>query len=547
MSNDWFFEKFALIADAPGAVERMRGLVMWSAFSGAFSDEPRDQPMPEKWAIEGTPTLPPIPSSWSWQRGSDVFDVIRGVSYTKGDSSDTPVDGSFPILRANNIGRGINFNELVYVRAGNIRDEQFVRPGDILIAMSSGSKRLVGKAAPIVTEFQGGFGAFCGVIRNKSNVPDTVLARYFESPQYTSWVTSAGRGIGINNLSKGDLNSLPIPTPPLAEQKRIVTRVDELMGICDALESQQQERDSRKSVLVRSSLSRFAEAPTSENLGYLFHKSYDIPPSELRKSILTLAVRGKLVPQDPNDEPAVEIKKQIAKRMSAIRNQRHHTFAATEDQTDPPFPIPHNWEWMPFGTLGEFLGGGTPSKDNPAYWNGEIPWVSPKDMKRPYICDSIDHVTPLGADASSGRLIPTGALLIVVRGMILAHTFPVAITTREVTINQDMKALRLTVPEIGEYLLRCCTALTGAMLSNVERSSHGTCRIPTEALSSFLVPIPPLAEQRRIVAKVDQLMALVDELARQQEASRENATKMLDAIVQEMTSGGQGIAATLES
>ena len=317
-----------------------------------------------------------------------------------------------------------------------------------------------------------------------------------------------------------------------------MAKVDELMGLCDALESQQQERELRKSVLVRSSLSRFAEAPTPENLGYLFHKSYDIPPSELRKSILTLAVQGKLVPQDPNDEPAAAIKMQIAKRMSAIRNPRHHTFAATEDQTDPPFPIPHNWEWMPFGTLGEFLGGGTPSKDNPAYWNGELPWVSPKDMKRPYICDSIDHVTPLGADASSGRLIPTGSLLMVVRGMILTHTFPVAITTREVTINQDMKALRLTVPEIGEYLLRCCTALTGAMLSNVERSSHGTCRIPTEALSSFLVPIPPLAEQRRIVAKVDQLMALVDELERQQDASRENASKLLDAIVQEMTSSG---------
>jgi type I restriction enzyme S subunit len=345
-------------------------------------------------------------------------------------------------------------------------------------------------------------------------------------------------GTSVPSVNQSALGEIEVFLPPLAEQKRIVAKVEELMGLCDALEAQQQERELRKSVLVRSSLSRFAEAPTPENLGYLFHRSYDIPPSELRKSILTLAVQGKLVPQDPNDEPAAAIKMQIAKRMSAIRNQRHHTFAATEDQTDPPFPIPHNWEWMPFGTLGEFLGGGTPSKDNPAYWNGEIPWVSPKDMKRPYICDSIDHVTPLGADASSGRLIPTGALLMVVRGMILAHTFPVAITTREVTINQDMKALRLTVPEIGEYLLRCCTALTGAMLSNVERSSHGTCRIPTEALSSFLVPIPPLAEQHRIVAKVDQLMALVDELERQQDASRENATKLLDAIVQEMTSDG---------
>ena len=302
MTLETFFEKLDELADTPEGVKSMRELVMWSAFSGAFSAEERDQPMPEEWAVEGAPTLPAIPASWKWQRGSEVFDVIRGVSYKKNDASDSPVEGSFPVLRANNIGNGINFDGLVHVPRDNIRDEQFVRRGDILIAMSSGSKKLVGKAAPIVTDFKGAFGAFCGIIRNKSRIPDEVLARYFQSPQYTSWVTAAGRGIGINNLGRGDLDSLPVPTPPLAEQKRIVAKVDELMALCDRLALQQQERETRHAALARASLARFADAPTPANLPFLFHPSYAIPPADLRKSILTLAVQGKLVPFDTDGE-----------------------------------------------------------------------------------------------------------------------------------------------------------------------------------------------------------------------------------------------------
>jgi type I restriction enzyme, S subunit len=563
MNNDWFFEKFALIADAPGAVATMRGLVLDLAVTGKLVDQAKhdqhasvilESALTERAAFEADRTIKArssapvrsedepykLPSNWIWAR-------LAQIGYELGQQIP---DKRFTYIDVGGIDakKGQISNQLEVIESENApsRARKKVALGTVIYSTVRPYLRNI---AIVTDQFDPepiASTAF-GILHPFSGINNRYVFYWLRSDPFTEYVEKCMKGMAYPAINDEKFYSGYIPLPPLAEQKRIVAKVDELMGLCDVLEAQQQERELRKSVLVRSSLSRFAEVPTPENLGYLFHKSYDIPPSELRKSILTLAIQGKLVPQDPNDEPAVAIKMQIAKRMSAIRNQRHHTFAATEDQTDPPFPIPHNWEWMPFGTLGEFLGGGTPSKDNPAYWNGEIPWVSPKDMKRPYICDSIDHVTSLGADASSGRLIPTGALLMVVRGMILAHTFPVAITTREVTINQDMKALRLTVPEIGEYLLRCCTALTGAMLSNVERSSHGTCRIPTEVLSSFLVPIPPLAEQRRIVAKVDQLMALVDELERQQDESREKATKLLDAIVHEITSGGQGIAATLES
>jgi len=354
MKLETLFDKFALFVDTPGAVAKMRELIMWSAFCGKFTAEQRNQPLPDDWAIEGAPTLPSIPASWKWQRGSDVFDVIRGVSYKKSNASDIPVDGYYPLLRANNIGNGINYDDLVYVPLDNIRSEQFVRLGDILIAMSSGSKKLVGKAAPIVKEFKGAFGAFCGVIRNKSAIPDEVLARYFQSPQYTSWVTAAGRGIGINNLGKRDLDSLPIPVPPLAEQKRIVAKVDELMALCDRLDAQQQERETRHTELARASLTRFAEAPTPANLNFLFHKSYHIAPADLRKTILTLAVQGKLVPQDPEDEePEVAL---IEMHRSRVRLARAGKLRAAKVPDKPflddPLPFaPDSWRTVIFDHL----------------------------------------------------------------------------------------------------------------------------------------------------------------------------------------------------
>ena len=118
------------------------------------------------------------------------------------------------------------------------------------------------------------------------------------------WLPLDSRGYGRHFKL---LRASAIPLPPLAEQKRIVEKVDELMALCDRLEAQLQERDTRHAALARASLARFADAPTPANLNFLFHDSYTIEPADLRKTILTLAVQGKLVPQDPNDEPAEEL------------------------------------------------------------------------------------------------------------------------------------------------------------------------------------------------------------------------------------------------
>jgi type I restriction enzyme S subunit len=343
------------------------------------------------------------------------------------------------------------------------------------------------------------------------------------SPLGARLIKKYDNGSAQPNLSATNVKKYVLPLPPLTEQKRIVAKVDELMALCDRLEAQQQERETRHAALARASLARFADAPTPANLLFLFHPSYTITPADLRKSILTLAVQGKLVPPDPNDEPPESSFPKLA--------------SAEPRGDDDHFPPPH-WLAIPLGKLGEWRGGGTPSKSRPDFWAGEIPWVSPKDMKVLHIGDAQDHISKEAVEGSSVRMIPPGSLLMVVRGMILARTFPVALTTRDVTINQDMKALVPFETQTKDYLLVALRAFEVEILAAIEHSTHGTCKLNTEYLQKFTISIPPLAEQRRIVAKVDQLMALVDQLEAQLTASRATAERLLEALVVELISQG---------
>ncbi len=115
-------------------------------------------------------------------------------------------------------------------------------------------------------------------------------------------------------------------------------------------------------------------------------------------------------------------------------------------------------------------------------------------MKKPYIDAAQDHISEAAVEGSAVKLIPAGSMLFVVRGMILAHSFPTARTTREVSINQDMKALVLAIPDLGEFLRLACRAAKARMLKKVARSTHGTCRLESSDLEQFPIALPPLPE-----------------------------------------------------
>lgn len=172
-----------------------------------------------------------------------------------------------------------------------------------------------------------------------------------------------------------------------------------------------------------------------------------------------------------------------------------------------------DWPLVPLRFLVRFLSGGTPDKGNTDYWTGgTIPWVSPKDMKVDRINDSEDHITQAALEGSATQLMPVGSVLVVVRGMILAHTLPVAVTTGPVTINQDIKALVCGHRILPEFLHAVLAGQAEWLLSQADSSAHGTKKLETEVLQRFEVPCPPLDVQQRIVVTMRTRATSLDEV-----------------------------------
>ncbi len=186
---------------------------------------------------------------------------------------------------------------------------------------------------------------------------------------------------------------------------------------------------------------------------------------------------------------------------------------------------------VPLRELVAVQGGGTPSKKDPALWNGDIPWVSPKDMKSREIRRSADYITETATLTSSAKLIDPGAVLIVVRGMILAHTVPSSVLRVRATVNQDMKALLPNEDILPEYLCSAFWALNRHVLELVEKSSHDTRKLRTPTLLDFRLPVPSLPEQQRIVAYLDNLQAKVDSLKRLQAETAAELDALLPSVL----------------
>ena len=238
--------------------------------------------------------------------------------------------------------------------------------------------------------------------------------------------------------------------------------------------------------------------------------------ADLRKSILQAAVQGKLVPQNPHDEPATTLLERIRKEKSQLIKKgkikkEKPLPPITEDEI--PYDLPDRWAWCRLGEVIEKnTGGGTPSKQKSDYWGGDIPWASVKDMNVEYITKTEDNITIKGLENSSTNLIEEDSIIVCTRmglGKIAVNTIPLA-------INQDLRALRLSAFIDKQYFILAYKtfAITGSGMT--------VKGIKIDELHSFLFPLPPLAEQQRIVVAVNGLMTLCDEL--------EAAEKELDIL-----------------
>jgi type I restriction enzyme, S subunit len=193
------------------------------------------------------------------------------------------------------------------------------------------------------------------------------------------------------------------------------------------------------------------------------------------------------------------------------------------------------------GEVVDFYSGGTPAKANAEFWDGKIPWFSPKDLKKPRLADSADHISDAVFAKTSLRKIPAGTVAIVVRGMILAHTVPIAILDVESAINQDLKALLPRREIDASFLAAVLTAQHDSILAQVSTAAHGTKKLDSRILENIRIPLPTLHEQRRIAAILNQ----ADSLRTKRRQVISSLNEMPVAIYNEMFGVGSGTCVNL--
>ena len=435
-----------------------------------------------------------IPDSWEWVRLGNIGETNIGLTYKP---SDVTSDG-VPVLRSNNIQNGqIDYSELLYVSCA-VPERAYAHKGDILICARNGSRALVGKSA-IVDADGMAFGAFMAIYRSSCNpYIQLFINSYLFRGQLEGATTTT-----INQVTQEMLKRQLCPLPPIQEQLRIVQKYTELQPLIAAYSNAY----DKAQILITA----FPEA--------------------LKKSILQEAVQGKLVPQDPSDEPAeallkrIRAEKQRLIKEGKIKKDKHESVIFRRDNShyekrsseevciddEIPFEIPESWAWARLSSFGVFSSGKTPSMSNPQFWNGNVPWVTSKDMKRPVITDSEMHISELAA--ATMQLYPAGTLLLVARSGILKRLLPLCKLGIDSTINQDIKAFSLYDIELSEWLFYGIKAFEPFILKELVKSVTTVESLKFDEFAAMLIPVPPLSEQRRIIDAIKTAMNLLTPLS----------------------------------
>jgi type I restriction enzyme S subunit len=544
MTLDTFFKKFDQFADAPNAVAKMRELVLEMAVQGKLVEPPSKPETDRAWLTfkkeisericsydSGPPPPFDIPEHWEW---SVLGEVAKPCGQKTPDDDFTYIDvGSIDNARGE-LKPDLNTIEVTHAPS---RARKLARTGSVIYATV---RPYLKNIAVIEKEFcpPAIISTAFAILHPLQFVESRYLFYWLRSSAFEREVSAYAKGVAYPAISDGDLKRCVIPVPPPSEQKRIVAKVDELMALCDRLEAQQQQREEQASALARASLARFAEAPTPANLNLLFHKSYSITPADLRKAILTLAVQGRLLPQDSKDESVDNLLKRCLSERTKLKRTTATAVQTISAENALGYSIPVSWRWQ---TLDDLLIVGPTNGFSPKAVDYETPVRSLTLSATTSGRFKGEHSKFIEMDlADDADLWLRDGDILVQRGNTLEYVGVPAVYRGEPNqfIYPDlMMKLRVSSAfDVGYiHLAMSHEASRDFLRARASGTSGSMPKINQTALKSLPLPIPPLAEQRRIVAKVDQVMALVDQLETQLAASRATAKNLLESLIVEIT------------
>ncbi|MCE5278213.1 MAG: restriction endonuclease subunit S [Planctomycetaceae bacterium] len=456
-----------------------------------------------------------LPEQWAEASVLDLASLIRGVSYAKGEALSSPTDGHVALLRANNIGDGLNFLDLQYVPQGRVSQEQMIQTGDVVLAMSSGSKQVVGKAASARGKWNGTFGAFCGVLRPHWQVDPAFFGYYFQTKGYRDAISAASSGTNINNLKREYFEAIVVPLPPLAEQKRIVARVEELLALVNAA----RERLAK----VPRILKRFRQSVLAAACSGRLTEDWRAAGS-VSESARALLERILLNRKDRYLRQTQECEKE------GLRKPRQPKCLSASEISNEPFSLPESWLWVTWDDLTDWITYGF-TRPMPHVAEG-IPVVTAKNVLHDFVdLMSADRTSLEAFESLNDKDRPEAGEILLTKDGTLGRAAIVQKGQR-CCINQSVAVLRFGGLSANErYLLRVIQCPFTQNL--IEEGAKGAAmpHISITTFGSFPVPLPPLDEQKEIVRRVEALFKLADQIEQRVAAATKRADKLTQAIL----------------
>ena len=431
-----------------------------------------------------------VPEGWAWARMSSL---TQDLPY--GTSKKSSSRGEIAVLRMGNLQQGeIDYSDLVYSSDKEDIDKYLLTYGDLLFNRTNSSE-WVGKTAIYRGEVSAIYAGY--LIRIRSFLDAEYLNSVMNS-KYAKEICLLVKTDAVNqsNINATKLGRFLIPVPPLSEQVRISNMVSEALY-----------------------WNNFIEIKKLELEQYI---------QQIKSKILDLAIRGKLVPQNPNDEPASVLleriraeKEELIKQGKIKRDKKETIIFRGDDNSyyekigndiicideELPFDIPHNWSWCRLGNIGDWAAGSTPSRSYPEYYNGTIPWLKTGDLNDGYITNIPESISEEALKNTSVRLNPSGSVLIAMYGATIGK---LGILTFPATTNQACCACSPLDGINNHYLFYY---LLSQKDNFVYRSVGGAQpNISKEKIVTTLMPVPPYDEQRQILDKIDIFFDLIRDI-----------------------------------
>ncbi|TAV12589.1 type I restriction endonuclease subunit S [Rhizobium leguminosarum] len=559
MNAERLLQHYEQIADASDAIARLRRFILDLAVRGKLVPQnPADEPASEllkRIAAEKArlvdsgeiKTEKPIkqafkseekyclPTLWLW---ADLQAVC--LSITDGDHLPPPkADKGVPFLVIGDVrDKTINYDCDRYVgRAYYEKLDHIRRPrkGDILYTLVGS----FGIPVPVQDNREFCVQRHIGILR-PSEIPSVRFLTYtLESNLVFNQAEKFATGIAQKTVPLAGLRAIQIPLPPLAEQHRIVAKVDELMALCDTLEAARTERETKRDRLAAASLARL-NTPDPETFPDDARFALDALPAltarpdqikQLRQTILNLAVRGKLVPQDAAEEPVKELLRRIEADRQMVRRKVETEVAAKSG----PFDLPGGWMWTTIGSVCSKTGSGsTPRGGKEVYVDHGIPFLRSQNVHDDGLrLNDVAYIAPEVHLRMAGTAVKASDLLLNITGGSMGRCCRVPDQFGEANISQHVAIIRPVISIMAHYLH--CLVLSPYFQAFIfdEQTGAGRGGLPKNRMDQIAVPLPPLAEQHRIVSKVDELMALCDQLETSLTSADGTRKKLLDALLAE--------------